>query len=448
MRPDHAPNSNKSESAVVRAEAARVVAAVVAGESLDRMLPGAAEASLDPSLIRLLSYGTLRWYPRLDRLLALLLDRPMRARDADVRALALVGLYQLIDTDIAAHAAVAETVEATKILGKPRAAGLLNALLRRFQRERAGLLALVDDTETGRFAHPAWLIERLRADWPEDWQRILAAGNQPPPMWLRVNRRLTTTAEYLGRLAGHGHEAHPSALAPDALRLERPMAVEALPGFDAGLVSVQDAGPQLARNLLDAGAGMRVLDACAAPGGKTCHILESCPGLGEMLALDRSAERLARLRENLARLGLTATLRAADATDVGRWWDGEAFDRILLDAPCSATGVIRRHPDIKLLRRPADIGRYAARQEALLEALWPLLAQQGKLLYATCSILQQENAGVTGKFLEGHPDARGASGFNRTNGVEWGHESGVGVQILPGEADMDGFYYACLAKAG
>lgn len=377
----------------------------------------------------------------------MLLERPIRARDADVRALALVGLYQLMDTDIAPHAAVAETVEAVKVLGKPRAASLVNAVLRRFQREREALLLRADESEPGRFAHPAWLIERLRSDWPADWKSVLAAGNSQPPMWLRVNRKRIGLDDYRLMLEAAGHEVSESGFARDALRLERPVSVEALPGFGDGLASVQDAGAQLARDVIDARGGMRVLDACAAPGGKTCHLLEACPNL-RMVALDRSGERLARLRESLDRLGLAAEVQTADAADVGAWWDGEPFDRILLDAPCSATGVIRRHPDIKLLRRPADMDRYGVLQRSLLEALWPLLAPDGRFVYTTCSVMRQENAAVAGAFAERHPEARAATGFNRTNGLEWGHLSDAGVQILPGEADMDGFYYACLTKVG
>lgn len=427
----------------VRAEAARIVAAVAGGASLDRALPAAAPDS-ERALLRLLCYGTLRWYPRLEALLDGLLDRP--ARDADIRALMLVGLYQLTDTAVAAHAAVAETVEAARHLGKPRAAGLVNAVLRRCQREAAGLLAGIEAIETARFAHPAWLIERIRADWPDDWQAVLEAGNGPPPMWLRVNRRLSDAEAYLGELERSGNAAVSSAFAPDALRLLRAMPVQALPGFEAGRVSVQDAGAQLACDVVDARDGMRVLDACAAPGGKACHLLERTPGIAELVAVDRSAARLERLAQNLARLGLAATLRAADAMQTQQWWDGSAFDRILLDVPCSATGVIRRHPDIKLLRRPADIGRFAERQRALLDALWPLLAPGGRLVYASCSILETENAGVVAAFLAAQPQARAAGGFNRVGGAAWGRARGPGTQILPGEADMDGFYYACLSK--
>ncbi|HUO81612.1 MAG TPA: 16S rRNA (cytosine(967)-C(5))-methyltransferase RsmB [Gammaproteobacteria bacterium] len=426
-----------------RAQAARVVAAVAAGASLDRALPAAAPDT-DRALLRMLCYGTLRWYPRLEALLDGLLERP--ARDADIRALMLVGLYQLTDTDVAAHAAVAETVEAARHLGNPRAAGLVNAVLRRFQRERTEQLGRIEAMETARFAHPAWLIERIRGDWPDDWQAVLAAGNRPPPMWLRVNRRLSDAAAYLGELASCGYDAVPCTLAPEALRLVQPLPVQVLPGFEAGRVSVQDAGAQLACDVVEARDGMRVLDACAAPGGKACHLLERNPGIAELVAVDRSAARLERLAQNLARLGLAATLRVADAVQTSKWWDGAAFDRILLDVPCSATGVIRRHPDIKLLRRPADIARFAERQRGLLDALWPLLAPGGRLVYASCSILEAENADVTGAFLASQPQARAAAGFNRAAGRAWGRVRGSGVQILPGEADMDGFYYACFSK--
>lgn len=440
-----------NSAASVRRDAARVVAAVIGGKSLDEVLPRFTASCCDPPLLKLLSYGTLRLFPRLDCVLSMLLDRPLRGRDHGVRALALVGLYQLADMDVAPHAAVAETVEAAKLLGRKHAVALLNAVLRRFQREHEELLARAEDVEAACHAHPAWLIDSIRMDWPEEWQAVLAAGNRPPPMWLRVNRRRASVAEYARLLEARGLQAQRTRAAADALRLEHPVAVAALPGFEDGLVSVQDAGAQLACSLIVPAPGARVLDACAAPGGKTCHVLERHPEIGELVALDRSEARLARLRENLGRLRLGATLRVADATDVADWWDGRPFDRILIDAPCSATGVIRRHPDIKLLRRPADVPGFVLRQQSLLESLWPLLARGGRLIYATCSVLRSENVGVVEQFLERHRQAGTVTGFNRdrpvpgdrTRAAAWGRKSGPGVQVLPGEADMDGFYYAC-----
>ncbi len=427
-----------------RSAAARVIDQVLAeGHSLAGTLAPAL-AGVPPAergLTQELCYGTLRWAPRLEALAGKLLDKPLRARDSDVHALLLVGLYQLLYLSVPPHAAVSLTVEATARLKKEWARGLLNGVLRRLQREQETLLAAVDSSESAALAHPAWLLARLELDWPQHWRDIAAANNARPPMTLRVNRLRGSREQYLERLAQAGISATAAAHAPEAITLETPLPVERLPGFAAGDVSVQDAAAQLAAGLLQLAPGQRVLDACAAPGGKTGHILETCPQV-ELLALDSEAERLQRVTENLTRLKLTAELRAGDAGDPSVWWDGRPFDRILLDAPCSGSGVIRRHPDIKTLRRPEDIATLAGQQARLLRALWPLLAPGGILVYATCSIFAAENTGQVSAFLHDEAQA-GELPINAT----WGQAAGAGRQILPGEYGMDGFYYAVLHKA-
>lgn len=427
-----------------RAAAARAVAAVLGpGRSLDEDL-GAAVAGLsgpDRALAVQLAYGTLRLYPRLERWAGLLLARPLPAREAEVRALLALGLYQLEASRVPDHAAVAATVEAARSLGRARHAGLLNACLRRWLRERDTLKARVARDPEVIHAHPRWWLDALAGDWPRDWEAMVAANNQQAPMWLRVNAARGSRADWLARLQAEGAAAEPWDPAPEALRLAAPMPVEVLPGFAAGDVSVQDGAAQLAAGLLAPAAGMRVLDACAAPGGKACHLLERHPGL-DLTALDVAPDRLERVRENLARLGLAAKVVAGDAADPAGWWDGRPFDRILLDAPCSGSGVIRRHPDIKLLRRPGDVAQLAARQAAMLDALWPLLAPGGRLLYATCSVLKPENSAQAAAFLARHPEARALD----LGEPGWGRRSGPGRQLLSGEAGVDGFYYACLLR--
>lgn len=427
-----------------RAAAGRAVAAVARrGRSLDDAL-GRAVIGLtgaDRSLTAQLAYGTLRAWPRLDRWVDLLLARPLPSRDVDVHDLLAVGLYQLEDTRVPDHAAVAATVEAVRLLGRHQYAGLVNACLRRWLRERDALKSRTARVPEVVHAHPRWWLDALAADWPKDWESIVAAANLQGPMWVRVNRLHCTREAWHERLVAAGGAATPWESAPEALLLAAPMDVEALPGFSAGDVSVQDAAAQLAAGLLGPQPGMRVLDACAAPGGKAAHLLERCPEI-DLTALDVVPARLERVRENLARLGLTAQVRAGDAGDPAGWWDGKAYDRILLDAPCTGSGVVRRHPDIKLLRRPEDVPAMAARQQALLEALWPLLAPGGRLLYATCSVFRAENSARVTAFLADHPDARAVD----LGEPGWGRRAGPGRQVLAGEAAMDGFYYACLTQ--
>ena len=397
----------------------------------------------DRALAQDIGYGVLRWSPRLEAVACRLLRKPLHRRDTDVYCLILCGLYQLMYSRVPPHAAVAESVNTAERLDKAWARGLVNAVLRRFQREQADLLADADRTEASALAHPQWMIDAIRADWPQDWRTILAAGNERPPMAVRVNRRRTPRAAYLEELRERGINATAAAHAEEGVILEQPVDVAVLPGFDEGRVSVQDAAAQLAAGLLDASDGHRVLDLCAAPGGKTAHILERAPGLGGLVAVDHDRERMGRVRDNLSRLRLDAQLITADAAAPGDWWDGIAFDRILLDAPCSATGVIRRHPDIKRLRQPRDIEALARTQQRLLEAAWPLLTAGGVLLYVTCSIIHVENDRQIGDFLARHDDAR-----ELPIDAAWGRRLLHGRQILPGEAGMDGFFYARIEKSG
>jgi 16S rRNA (cytosine967-C5)-methyltransferase len=427
----------------VRAIAAQVLAQVLGeGRSLAAALPPALEcaAPRDRGLLQELCYGVCRWQPELQLLLDGLLNRPLDRRESVVRALLLTGFYQLHHSRIPDHAAVAETVVAAGQLGKPWAVSLTNAVLRSFLRRRADLLARVESDAAAQTAHPRWLLEWLQRDWPDDWPAIVAANNARPPFILRVNRLRVDRAEYRARLAATGRVAEPVATTTTALALAEPVEAAALPGFAEGWVSVQDAAGQQAAPLLDVRPGMRVLDACAAPGGKTAHLLECAPDL-DLTALDRDAGRLERVRDYLNRLGLAACLVEGDASRPVDWWDGVPYDRILLDAPCSATGVIRRHPDIKLLRRETDIAPLADRQQALLAALWPLLRPGGRLLYATCSVLRRENEQVVAAFLAAQPEAR-----EQPIAADWGRGLAHGRQILPGEAGMDGFYYAVLVK--
>ena len=427
-----------------RLAAARALAAVLNGKaSLGSSLPPLLERvePRDRGLAQDLAFGTARWQPRLQLLAEKLLQKPFKGADRDVEALLLVGLYQLLHTRIPAHAAIAETVACVDKLKKSSLKGLLNAMLRNAQRDHETLFAELDRDPVLHTAHPRWLQKRLKADWPEHWQAICVANNQHPPLILRVNRRHGSRDAYLAELHSIGIEAELCAFSRDGIRLLQPCDVKTLPGFIDGRVSVQDEAAQLAVDLLDLAPGQRVLDACAAPGGKTCHLLEAQPQLGEVIALDLEPVRLARVQENLDRLQLKATLIAADGRDVALWWDGTPFQRILLDAPCSATGVIRRHPDIKLTRQADDIGALAQLQGELLDALWPTLEVGGVLLYATCSVLPQENSDNIAAFLARTPGARALDIAG-----PFGFKQAQGRQLLPQADGHDGFYYAKLIK--
>ncbi|HEU4603191.1 MAG TPA: 16S rRNA (cytosine(967)-C(5))-methyltransferase RsmB [Steroidobacteraceae bacterium] len=438
-----------SASARVRAHAARVVAQVAfEGQSLDKALAIAltsVDRDQDRGLLRALCYDSIRWYVRLDALLRTLLSKPSQRLDPEIHGLAIVGLCQLQQTDIPAHAAVMETVNAAKILRQPRASGLINALLRRYQREGVGLLESIDRDLALKTSHPRWLVKQLTCDWGAQAAAILEANNERPPFWIRVNTRRVSVEEYRTALAARGFAVAQVARYPEGLRLERAVDVNELPGFGEGLISVQDAAAQWAARLIDPAAGERILDACAAPGGKTCHLLELQPGIAELVAVDISSERTVRIQQNLERLGLTATLRVGNAAEPAQWWDGRRFDRILLDVPCSATGVIRRHPDVKLLRRPEDIAELARRQSQLLRAMWPLLNPGGRLVYASCSAFSAENSEVVGPFLRETSDAKDVTrAILGINDKDLTQE--VGYRIAAGTDAMDGFYYACLQK--
>ncbi|MFI8610285.1 16S rRNA (cytosine(967)-C(5))-methyltransferase RsmB [Pseudomonas sp. AOB-7] len=427
-----------------RLAAARALTAVLSGKaSLGSSLPPQLDKveHHDRALAQDLAFGAARWQPRLQLLADRLLDKPFKAADKDVEALLLIGLYQLLHSRIPAHAAIGETVGCAGALKKPWAKGLLNAVLRRAQREHEALFAELERDPVLHTAHPRWLQKALKAHWPEHWQAICAANNAHPPLILRVNRRHGSRDAYLEELRSAGLAAEPCTFSRDGVRLLQPCDVTTLPGFKQGRVSVQDEAAQLAAELLELAPGQRVLDACAAPGGKTCHLLEVEPALREVVAVDLEAKRLARVRENLERLQLDATLIAADGRDTAAWWDGTPFQRILLDAPCSATGVIRRHPDIKLTRQPEDIPALAQLQGELLDALWPTLAPGGVLLYATCSVLPTENSETVAAFLARTPDAQEV-----TIAGDFGLQSPHGRQLLPQLDGHDGFYYAKLIK--
>ena len=432
-----------------RRVSALAVHGVLQGRSFERALREAGRHSLSPErqpLASELTQGTLRWHHRHVELLRLLLDRPRPSSKLD--ALLSVGLFQLVHTRIPHHAAVSACVAAAKTLLAPSLAGVVNAVLRRYLRERASLEVEADRSLEGRFAHSGWMIRHLQGAWPGHWQTILRAGNRKPPMWLRVNRQQTSRESYRASLPASEEWrcTLPRGL-PNAIRVDPPRPVAQLPGFSEGLVSVQDAGAQLAVALLDAQPGMRVLDACAAPGGKTAQLLESGSGPGEVVALDVDAERLKRLESNLARLGLDATLRQGDAQRPGEWFDGRLFDRILLDAPCSASGVIRRHPDIKHLRRKSDIPRFARLQAGLLRSLWPLLKPGGRLLYSVCSVFPEETSDVIGTFLSENSGGAEEVGAAGRLPAGWALPlSKYGYQLLPGRHCADGHFNALLEK--
>lgn len=426
-----------------RAVSARILNQVCfQGRSLSQVLSHTLENLPDKTqnpLIQEICYGVLRDYPRLSAITKGLLKKPFKAKDGDVQCLLLVGLHQLIAMRVPDHAAVSETVAATKDLKKTWARALSNAVLRNFLREKDQRIKQAEQTEEVCWAHPQWLVDEIRTAWPDQWEEILTANNQRPPMTLRVNLSKNSTEEYLNELAAAELSAQASAVVTSAVQLTQPVDVTNLPGFTEGRASVQDAAAQLAAGLLQLESDQRVLDVCAAPGGKTVHILETASV--NLTAVDIDAGRLEKVKQNLDRCGQTARLEVGDAREPKTWWDGQPYDRILLDAPCSATGVIRRHPDIKVLRRAEDISVLVELQAQILDAMWLLLRPGGMLLYATCSVLPRENHEQITAFVERCPDALPVS-----IDAEWGRASGLGRQILPGENGMDGFYYTCLKK--
>jgi 16S rRNA (cytosine967-C5)-methyltransferase len=439
-RARHAPGAE------TMAHAALAVHDVVyEGRSADAALEAAHER-VDRAAVRAIALGTLRWYLRLQPALAPLSNRPFDELSPKLAALLVTAAHQVEYSRGAAEAQVHLAVDASRVIGEGRASGVVNAMLRRFVAQRAELLAASDVQVAQRHAHPRWLVEALRAAWGERHEEILAANNQHPPMVLRLDSALPAD-DFLRSWRALGREAQTVAWRPEAVVLERPAAVQTLPGFDAGAVSVQDAGAQLAALLLDSKPGMRVLDACAAPGGKTLHIAQTTPDLAELIAVDDDALRLARVRENLQRAGRDAILVTADMRERPPSFEVGRFDRVLVDAPCSATGVIRRHPDIKLLRRASDVDGFVATQRRILATAFELLRPGGRLVYCTCSVLPAENEDVVLAFLSDEPRAvRGGwpDGLETPPGLI---ERKIGWQLLPGGgAGTDGFYYACLTK--
>jgi 16S rRNA (cytosine967-C5)-methyltransferase len=424
-----------------RAIAARCLADIINGASLKQQLPLHEQAVADKErpLMRQLCYGTLRYYPRLLAISQQLLSKPLKDKDRDILMLILLGIYQLTESRIPDHAAVAETVNATRELKKPWAKGLVNGVLRQWQRQQSSLEQQLSPAQ--QLAHPQWLYAALQAAWPQQAEAIQLANNEQAPMCLRVNQRQGSRDDYKQLLSDHNIAADSCAFSALGLRLQQAVDIQLLPGFASGRVSVQDEAAQLAAGLLQLKPGQRVLDACCAPGGKTCHILEAEPALAELLAVDIDQDRLLRVRENLQRLGLSASLACGDIINVEQWWDGQMFDRILLDAPCSATGVIRRNPDIKVHRQPSDIKQLATLQLQALQSLWPSLAPGGLLLYATCSVLPAENEDVIAAFCEQQPQAE-----HLAIAASWGIERPYGRQLFPQINGHDGFFYALLKK--
>lgn len=415
------------------------------GRSLSQVLPeGLAQFDdrRERAFTQNLVLGTLRWQARLEAIRAHLLQKPLKTKDEDVNQLILLGLYQILYMDTPEHAAVSETVAVTQRLKKPWAKSLVNGVLRTFLRDKQAICEAVDVKPAHKYAHPQWLVRTLRKAYPEQWEAILQANNEPAPLTLRVNPLIQSRDAYLQTLQAQAIDASAHPQAPQGIVLHKSTDISQLPGFEDGAFSVQDPAAQQAATLLTPQPHERILDACAAPGGKTTHLLELSGNQAQVFALEKEPERLERLAENLHRLGLEADYAAGDAAEPDTWWDGERFDKILLDAPCSATGIIRRHPDIKWHRTEEDIEQLVTTQAAILKALWPLLKPGGRLLYATCSVLPQENTLQMAGFVAHHSDAQVVP-----IDAEWGRLFNTpGRQILPGEHGMDGFFYCLLAK--
>jgi 16S rRNA (cytosine967-C5)-methyltransferase len=428
-----------------RSIAAHVLTLVIAnGKSLDRVLTKALETCGDPrdkAFVQELVYGVLRRFWTLKPQLQHLLRRRLRDRDRSIEMLLLVGLYQIQYLSTPAHAAVAATVDACASYKKPWAKGLVNGTLRNAIRQADKLVAITRESVSAESAHSDWFIKQVQDDWPSRWRDILRENNEHPPLTLRVNRLRTSRDDYLDLLTQQGIDAKVTRHSRYGIRILNPMNVSDLPHFDTGYVSVQDEAAQLANELLELPSNGRILDACAAPGGKTAHILEEVDSQLEVVALDVSAQRMGLLENSMQRLGVSVCAQVADAADIGKWWDGSPFDRILVDAPCSGSGVVRRHPDIKVHRRVEDLEGLNAQQSRLLDTLWSVIKPGGKLVYATCSIFSAENDSVIRDFLT-----------KRTNTqvddieADWGVATEFGRQVITGAQEMDGFYYARLLK--
>ncbi|MDG1693720.1 MAG: 16S rRNA (cytosine(967)-C(5))-methyltransferase RsmB [Porticoccaceae bacterium] len=427
----------------VRLVAAEAIGQVLRGRSLSAVLPKYSQkvAVNDQGLFKELCFGTLRWYPQLNAIVNHLMSKPIKDKEREIQALLACGIYQLMYMRVADHAAINETVAATVKLKRLWAKGLVNAVLRNFQRQQEQIVEKLSKNSEYKTAHPQWLVNRLEQAWPEQATAILAANNLQAPMCLRVNTSRCSRDDYLQMLADTDIGANPTQYSDCGVLLDCPQEVTALPGFAEGLISVQDESAQLAAALLDVQPGHAVLDACCAPGGKTCHILESEPKLASLTAIDLEPKRLERVKENLQRLELQAKLIAADVGAIDQWWDNNSFDRVLLDAPCSASGVIRRHPDIKLLRKDSDIDNLSKIQTELLEKVWKTLRKGSMLVYATCSVLPQENDQVVTRFLATNKDASLVK-----IEADWGQATDNGRQIFPSAKGGDGFYYSRLQK--
>jgi 16S rRNA (cytosine967-C5)-methyltransferase len=443
-------SANGKRGAISRATAAIIVDQVLShGRSLEQALPQNLRANLDPrdaSFIKALVYGALRGHPLHQQLIHGLLSKPLKQKDAVLEALLSVSLFQLLESERPDFAVVSAAVDATAVLKRPHARGLVNAVLRNFLRQRDSLLAAAATDESVRYRLPVWLLHRLQAAYPQDWSVAAEASTRQAPMWLRVNKVRTAVADYQQRLAAAGHPTEQApACSATALKLLVPAPVDQLPGFADGDCSVQDIAAQLAAQILAPKHGEHVLDACAAPGGKSCHLAELTANSATLIALDSSAERVERILENAERLNANIMPLVGDATTPDVWWDGDLFDRILIDAPCSATGVIRRHPDIAYLRRDTDIETLTTLQATILDRLWPLLKPGGQLLYATCSILPAENGELIAAFLKREATAE-CLPINLLENLATPLAS-PGSQLLPGNPlDSDGFYYALLQK--
>lgn len=423
---------NKNE----RLHALKILTRLLAEKSSLSQLMSATEVS---PMTKEICFGFCRHYLRLQAIAECLLQK--RPKELEIWVALLIGLYQLHFMQQPDYAVVKETVALLEKIKKPWAKGLVNAVLRNFCRQQKEIISRLSKDLLFQHGQPQWLVERLQVDWPNDWQAIAQANDAHPPMTLRVNLQKNSVQEYLQILNRAGIAAEPHPVAPEGITLNTPCDVHQLPAFAEGSVSVQDGAAQLAASLLSLKPGLRLLDACCAPGGKTCHILEKEPNLAACIALDVDSKRLKRVQENLNRLNLHATLVQGDALTPSSWWDGQLFDRILLDAPCSATGVIRRHSDIKLLRNNEEIVTITNLQRDMLNCLWPLLAKGGLLVYATCSVMSVENEQQIANFVAAHPDC-----IQLKEPRTWGHATGHGQQILPGEQGMDGFFYSVLFK--
>ena len=454
MEKSSSPVKKKTRVSLARQAALKALKQVFSGQSLSAVQQrtiDTLEDRRDRGLASEIVNGVLRWRWQLEFFVSRLISKPLKQKDSDVQLILLMALYELNECRTPDYAIINDAVELIKKSGKKWASGLVNAVLRRYLREKEALLVLVNSLSTNdsqaRHSHPQWILEKIKTDWPENWQQILTANNQRPAFWLRINQSLYSTAQYGQLLSKEGIEFDgvntTVSLTDCALKLSHGIDVRLLPGFAEGAVSVQDAGAQLAAELLNVPESSRVLDLCAAPGGKTCHLLERYNNIDKLFAVELDEQRMQRVSENLQRLKLTSRteLIVADARQYKQWWQGENFDRILIDAPCSASGVIRRHPDIKTLRRESDIEQLVILQAEILFSAWQMLAPGGELLYVTCSVFKDENQNQMKRFLTSNNDAAEIK-----IEANWGKSCEYGRQLLPGEQDADGFYYCRLRK--